>query len=183
MRTTLSEAAVVYGISAQGMQKKLRRHGVAPDARGTYDAARVAEAVREGALADKRGLAEAAAKAGGVEVGSIHGKKLIEQVRKLTADADTAEFRLGMLRGEHIPITEHRERVGRIVRVFRQAVDVWIATTAAECGDPVVKRRVEDARRKAFGAIAAEWEAAGGGDAAGAAGTAGAAVDAEGGAA
>jgi hypothetical protein len=50
----------------------------------------------------------------------------------------------------------------------------------------VVKRRLEDARRKAFGAIAAEWEAAGGGDAAGAvgtAGTAGAAVDAEGGAA
>jgi len=105
---------------------------------------------------------------------------------KLALECDILRDRRDRERGEYVPTGEHRERVLSIVRAFRDAVDVWVKTTAAECGDPVVKRRLEDARRKAFGAIAAEWEAAGGGDAAGAvgtAGTAGAAVDAEGGAA
>jgi len=153
-KITLSDAARQYGKSKQAMSKQLNRHGVAPNKDGMYDCAKVAIAVMAGAASDKNAT-NAALSSGKIKAGSLIEQKLREQVRKLTADADTAEHHLARLRNEVIPLTEFEARRKEIGDAFFQAVDTWIKTTAAEVGDVAFKRKLEDARRKAFAAIQA----------------------------
>ncbi len=154
MKTTITEAAEIYGKTKQTLSRQLKRHGVRPDAKGLYDVAQVAAACKAGAAADKNAIS-AAIEAGVFEAGSIHEKKLIEQVRKLTAEADTAEFKLAQLRGEHIPVDVFKAELHSMGQAFRQSVDIWIQTTAAEIGSPDVKKKLKDAQKTAYAAIMA----------------------------
>jgi len=156
-RITIEEASERLGKTAPAVLKQLRRHGIRKGPRGDYDAAEVFRAAKLGAEMDRAQLVEESGGAGGGD--SLMEQKLREQIRKLTADADTAEFRLAQLRGEHVALSEHRERVSAVARAFRQAVDIWIATTAAEVGRADIKAKLEDGRRKAYAAIETEWSA------------------------
>ncbi len=80
---------------------------------------------------------------------------------KMALECDILRDRRDRDRGDYIPKTEHRERVMAIVNACRQTVDNWIKTTAAQIGDPVIKGKLEDARRKAYAATEAEYDAQG----------------------
>ncbi len=160
---TLNEAAEMLGKSVQAVMKQAARHGVKKLANGKYNTAKLMAAARNGAMMDKQRIAGANPRKKKPADDSENDadlliQKLQQQVRKLTADADTAEHHLARLRGEVIPETEHRERVMAIVQACRQTIDSWIKTTAAEVGNSEIKRKLEDARRKAYAATEAEHE-------------------------
>jgi hypothetical protein len=155
----LTDAAELYGKTKAAMYRQLKRRGIAADKDGLYDEKAVSAAVHAGALEDKNAVQKLIDE-GAFESGSMMEKKLVEQVRKLTAEADTAEFKLAQMRGDHIPKPQHRERLLAIVNACKRTIDVWVKTTAAEVGKPAFKKKLEEAQRKAYAATEAEYEAA-----------------------
>ncbi len=80
---------------------------------------------------------------------------------KLALECDILRDRRDRDRGDYIPKDEHRQRVMAIINACRHTVDNWIKTTAAQIGDPAIKRKLEDAQRKAYAATEAEYDAQG----------------------
>jgi hypothetical protein len=156
-RITQQEAAKEYGKTVQAISKQLKRHGLRADKAGKYDAEKVADAMKAGALLDKNKFAEQLA-SGAFPKGSLHEQRLVEQVRKLTAEADTAEFKLEQMRNEVISIADHRDRIQAIVNTCKRTIQIWVNTTAAEIGTPEIKQKLEQAQRKAFAAAEAEYD-------------------------
>jgi hypothetical protein len=74
---------------------------------------------------------------------------------KLLLECDILRDRRDRDRGDHIPLDQFRSELNAIAQAFRWSVDIWVKTTAAEIGNPDVKRKLEDARRKAYKAILA----------------------------
>ena len=158
-RVTITEMAEHLGKSRQAVSAQARKRGIKRGKDGMYDSAALLRASAAGDQMDMRRLAgELPAEMKGGGKVDLLVQKTREQIRKLKADADTAEHHLARLRGEVMPAEEYRARCGAIAQAFRRGVDVWIKTTSAEVGDPEIKRRLEDARRKTYAAIRAEAE-------------------------
>ena len=144
-RKTLAEAARIVQRTTPHLHRTLKRCGVRPDKNKRYDMQKVLLAVKDGLAKDRAALASVEA-----EAGSLVEKRLIEQVRKLTAEADTFEFKLAEMRGDYVTREKWKADVKRISEAFRMAVNIWIQSTAAEIGDAVTKQRLEQGRALAF---------------------------------
>lgn len=153
-RRTLTEAAGIVGKAKSNLLKTLKQHGLRPDKNMRYDMQKVLLAVKDGLVRDKNALANIDA-----DPGSLIEKRLIEQVRKLTAEADTFEFKLAEMRGDYVTRAKWKADVGRIAEAFRAAVNIWIQSTAAEVGDAVTKGRLEHGRALAFQHIQGAFDA------------------------
>lgn len=153
-RITIAEAARRLGKSSPAMRKQLQRHGVVPDSHGRYLAKAVFQAAATGAELDKAKVGE------GLRPGTdpLHRRKLLAQIALIESQGEKARIEVAKIRGELVSLDEHRASNLRITEACRRTIDIWIKTTAAEAGDVVTKRKLEDARRKAFNAIRAALE-------------------------
>ncbi len=153
--TTLTAAAAALGKTKQALSRTLKRHNIIPDANGRFDAAKVFEAAKTGALRDKARVAS-----GTVQGDDIYRRKVEQQIRHLTIQADRADFELKKATGGYISKEDCHKRMLALATACRRTIDVWIKTTSNAVGSVAMKHKLEDARRQAFEVVQREFEEA-----------------------
>ena len=147
-RCTLTDAAQALGKSIPSLSVQAKSHNIRKGKDGLYDSAALMRASALGDELDKRNLAAPAD-----DDESLIAQKMRKQIALLQVQIDTAKQNLATLRGEFVAIEEHRAEIRELCEAFRRALDIWIKTTAAEDGRPEFKRKLEEARRRAFAVI------------------------------
>ena len=77
---------------------------------------------------------------------------------KLSLECDILRHRRDLERGDLVEKKEYEDAIRAVFQAAIYTIDIAIKTMAAEAGDVGTKRKLEDARRRAYGAVQAEAE-------------------------